>query len=253
MRRAKLPLDAGACAQANAAVASQCQRPITLDARDAAMRRQWMDAYVAAGGAVEQDMNITQQAGAIVAPCSKELEPAPSGVTPPASLATGTADYYRRRQADFIERHGGPPPQPPRYYMEYGDKYRERFAALDGDELSPQGLAWRDCTLKKLQELIEAKRAADPVVYSDLELDDMAFKRFAFDSHVEAYTGCGLLKLPVSDLITIASTPDVRDLIDPDGIAQVLKVAAKVRPADIYDIADATMERTREAVSSWFE
>jgi len=258
VRRAKLPLDAEASAKANAAIAAECSGPLSMRAADAGLRRKWMDAYQAAGGELEQDILAEEPARSSVHACDTAIEPAPCSAAPPSSFPVGTADYYRKRNEDFQQRHGGPPPKPPAYYLEYGDKYRTKFAALDGGDLSPEGVKWRDCTLKKLQQMIEDKRAADPCGFADLEMDDKAFKRFAFDTHVEAYTSCGLLKLPLSDLYNIGTTPDLKDIfLDWDGFVQVLKVAGKIRPGDVVDIASATRDdvakATKELVSQWFE
>lgn len=254
MRRARLPLDKDACAKANAAVSGECQSALSMRPEHASLRAKWMDSYVAAGGEVEQDVQRGDSGLSPVCPCQAAQEPAPCSVSPPASLTVGTADYYRRRCEDFTRRHGGPPPEPPHYYMEYGDKYRAKFAALDGGDLSPEGLAWRDCTLRKLQQMIEDRCAADPCGFADVELDDAAFKRLAFDTHPAAYTDCGLLQLPLGDLVKIGRTPDLSDsLLDWDGLSQVAEVLKKMKPSDAKDIADATLEKIGQTVAKWFE
>lgn len=226
---------------------------LSMRSEHASLRAKWMDSYIAAGGVVEQDVHAEDVRLSPVFSCQAAQEPAPYSVAPPASLPVGTADYYRRRSADFAERQGGPPPEAPRYYLDYGDKYRTKFAALDSDDLSPEGLRWRDCTLRKLQQMIEDKRAADPAGFADLELNDDAFKRFAYDTHPAAYTDCGLLQLPAGDLWKIARTPDLSDLLTGDGITQVVEVLKKMKPSDVMDIGEATLEKTAEVMAKWFE
>lgn len=50
-RRATRPLNVEAVKAANAAVAKETGgRPLTMGSEDAALRKKWMDAYIAAGG-----------------------------------------------------------------------------------------------------------------------------------------------------------------------------------------------------------
>ncbi len=159
----------------------------------------------------------------------------------PAEVPTGTVDYYRRRHDDFVRRNPGV--TPPAYYLEYGQKYLERFNNLGPGELSPKGLEWRDKTLKALQEAIEAKRMEDPVAFAQLERDPEAFKRFCYDTHSHAYVQSGLFKLPAQDLLAIATTPDFKDLLTRDGLRQVGDVLAQMRFSDLVRIGGNTLKQ----------
>ena len=55
----------------------------------------------------------------------------------------------------------------------------------------------------------------------NLELDNDAFQKFAFESHVPAYVGAGVLKLDFLDKTYILTTPDAKDLFSSLGMAQV--------------------------------
>jgi hypothetical protein len=158
----------------------------------------------------------------------------------PAEVRTPSQDYYRQRYDDFVRRNPGV--TPPDYYLGYGQKYLERFSNLGPKDLSAEGLAWRDRTLKALQDAIEQKRAEDPVAFAQLERDPEAFKRFAYDSHADAYVNSGLLKLPVQDLVKIGTTPDLRDLLGKDGIRQVVDVIGRIRPDDLKRMGEATLK-----------
>jgi len=159
---------------------------------------------------------------------------------PPAAIKTPALDYYRQRYDDFVQRNPGK--TPPSYYLEYGQKYLEKFSALGQKDLSPSGLAWRDRTLKTLQDAIEKKRMEDPEGFAKLEQNDAAFKAFAYGTHPDAYLKGGLLKLPAHDLLKIASTPELKDLFTPDGLKQIWSVLRQVSPRDVGDIAWATIQ-----------
>lgn len=159
----------------------------------------------------------------------------------PTPVKTGTSTYYTERAADFRRRNPGM--EPPPYYLEYGDKYVKRFASLDQTDLSPQGLEWRDKTLKTLQELMEKKRIEDPEGFAKLERDPEAFKQFAYATHPEAYMKSGLFDLPAQDLAVIARTPDLRDVLTKDGIGQTLITLGKLTPRDVADIAVQTAKQ----------
>jgi hypothetical protein len=158
----------------------------------------------------------------------------------PAEIPTGTKDYYKQRYDDFVRRNPGM--TPPAYYMEYGQKYCDRFASLGPKDLTPEGLKWRDKTLKALQEAIETKRMEDPVGFAQLERDPEAFKKFAYDSHPDAYVDSGLYKLPAQDLVKIGTTPDLKDLLTKDGVRQVAVALSKMKPEDIGNVAKSTLK-----------
>lgn len=163
-----------------------------------------------------------------------------SGVDAPAPVKTGTADYYRQRYYDFVRRNPGV--TPPLYYLEYGQKYLDRFTYEAEQKLSPAGRLWRARTAVLLQEAMEAKRMEDPAAFAQLERDPDAFKHFAYSTHSKAYLDAGFLDLPVRDLQVIAVTPDLQDMLNPEGIDQMLDVAKQVKGSDIRHIAGATVK-----------
>ncbi len=158
----------------------------------------------------------------------------------PAEIQTGTKDYYRQRRDDFVRRNPGM--TPPAYYMEYGQKYLDRFSSLGSKDLTPKGLEWRDKTLKALQEAIETKRMEDPVAFAQLERDPEAFKKFCYDSHPDAYVDSGLYKLPAQDMLKIGTTPDLKDLLTKDGVRQVIVALSKMSPKDAATVAGASFK-----------
>lgn len=159
----------------------------------------------------------------------------------PAPVTTGTADYYEQRVADFQLRNPGM--DPPDYYMGYGDKYMERFQSLDGSDLSSDGLAWRDATTLALQTAIEDYRIRDPEGFAELERNPEAFREFAFGTHPDAYVDSGLYDLPVQDLMVIAATPDVGDVLSQEGIDQTLITVGLFSPGDLPEVALDTGEQ----------
>lgn len=164
----------------------------------------------------------------------------------PAPVEVGTREYYQQRLADFQARNPGV--EPPDYYLGYGDKYMQRFAELDGTDLSPEGLAWRDRTTEALQSAIEDYRIRDPQGFAELERDPDAFRRFAFASHPDAYVDSGLYELPVQDLTVIALTPDIGDVLSQEGIDQTKITIGKLDAEDLPGIlADTGRQYLRDA------
>jgi hypothetical protein len=158
----------------------------------------------------------------------------------PAEVRTPSADYYRQRYDDFVRRNPGQ--TPPDYYLNYGQKYADKFSSLGPKDLTPAGLAWRDKTLKALQDAIEMKRAEDPAAFAQLERDPVAFKKFCYDSHPDAYVSSGLFNLPAQDLVKIATTPELRDLLGKDGVKQTIDVIGRLRPDDLARIGGETLK-----------
>ena len=150
-------------------------------------------------------------------------------------------DYYTCRNQDFYDRHpGAPPPEAPDYYLNYGHKYYHRFHEYTEDNMTPEGLAWMDRTGVALQQAQEAKRLEDPYAFAQLELDNDAFRRFAYDTHPAAYVDSGLLGLSVQDLTTVGLTPDVGDLLTKDGLTQVWDVMKLMEGKDLWNMTKAT-------------
>ncbi len=152
----------------------------------------------------------------------------PADANTPADLTDqiGTLDYYRNRRDDFVRRNPGV--EPPDYYMDYGDKYARRFSEELYPNLSERGQEWLVDARRGLQERMEARRREDPAAFAELERNPEAFRRFAYDTHPDAYMEAGLSRLPPSDLAQIPVTPDRRDLLSPDGLRQVAITGTRV-------------------------
>lgn len=133
----------------------------------------------------------------------------------------GSVDYYKFRHEDFIRRF--PDKEPPAYYMAYGDKYVRKFTEELFEKLSDEGKAWMEETKLKLQLEIEQKLQEVP----ELELDDEAFKDFAFKSHTRVYEETHAMQLCLADKTSIVACMDVKDLFGELGL-QVIKVALKI-------------------------
>ena len=167
--------------------------------------------------------------------------------TPAPDNILGSTEYYQWRDNDFNVRQElmddilSWQPSSPDYYLDYGDKYIQRFTNELNPKLSSAGQEWLDEARLNLQLAIEEKLETDP----QIELDNKNFTSFAFDSHVPAYENAGLFKLPVTDLILIGTTPDMADLLSSDGIRQAQQVIA--------DYPDFVRENPTSAISTWLE
>jgi Ca2+-binding RTX toxin-like protein len=134
----------------------------------------------------------------------------------------GSLDYYKFRYNDFVRRNPGV--VPPDYYLNYGDKYARRFSSETFSGLSNEGKEWLIRTRKNLQKEMENRLNSNPNDYARLERNPDAFRDFAYSTHPDAYLDAGLKRLPLSDLIKIASTPDIQDILTPSGLKQVGEV-----------------------------
>jgi hypothetical protein len=140
---------------------------------------------------------------------------------PAPKVILGTVEYYKFRHEDFIRRF--PDKEPPAYYMEYGDKYVRKFTEELFEKLSDEGKIWMEDTKLKLQEAIEAKLKQEP----NIELDEEAFKEFAFKSHAEVYEETHAMQLCLADKTSIVACMDIKDLFGELGL-QVIKVALRI-------------------------
>lgn len=146
----------------------------------------------------------------------KGLVPKPS---PPHIL--GTVEYYKFRHEDFIRRFPGK--EPPAYYMLYGDKYVRKFTEELYEKLTEEGKAWMEETKLKLQQAIEEKLLEAP----GIELDEEAFKDFAFKSHTRVYEETHAMQLCLADKTAVVSCMDIKDIFGELGL-QVIKVALRI-------------------------
>jgi len=129
-------------------------------------------------------------------------------------LANGNADYYIKRYASHLERYNSKPPD---YYLSYGHKYINRFTNQTRPKLSDAGKEWLDRTAINLQYLMnKGLRNSN----GSIALDNDKFGGFAYDTHVPAYVGSGLLSLGIMDKVKIGLTPDFGDLFTTDGLRQ---------------------------------
>ncbi|MCC6998798.1 MAG: DUF4157 domain-containing protein [Deltaproteobacteria bacterium] len=171
-------------------------------------------------------------------------------VTPPPTPLpgmVGNVGYYAARHADFKARYPTPPPSPPDYYMSYGDKYARRFTTVLRPTLSPGGQLWVDRTFVLLQQAIESRLTADPMAFDALERDGASFRAFAYGTHPRAYLDGGLHTLPVTDLMRIATTPDLGDIMTLDGVSQVIETGVGLIPQWGSDAVDWGVETANDA------
>lgn len=138
--------------------------------------------------------------------------------TPAPEYILGSDRYYSWRAEDFKSRFVDQ--QMPDYYLNYGDKYVQRFKHETRPLLSEAGQCWLDKVMLILQEFMEDKLMQIPTI----ELNHEAFTEFAFNSHVAAYQSAGFKSLPFHDLLIIAFTPDMKDLFKCNGRRQLIEL-----------------------------
>lgn len=157
-----------------------------------------------------------------------------TGMKKPASGRPhiGTAKYYEFRHKDFLRRNPGK--KPPDYYLKYGKKYFERFHRTK-HRLSKCGKQFVNRVGVKLQQKLEQLRERDPAAFARLEKDGDAFRKFAYGTHPSAYIEAGLSRTSTLDRVFIGLTPDTKDLLNRDGIKQVLQTGAATVGLDILE------------------
>jgi hypothetical protein len=176
--------------------------------------------------------NKAQSLGAVTGPAAK-----PNAQPADLRSKVGTLEYYKARHDDFVRRNPGK--TPPDYYLGYGDKYANRFLKETAPKLSKGGQEWLQRTFVALQGKIEDLRQKDPAAFARLEQDPEAFRKFAYGTHPDAYVESGLSKLPPGDLVQIGLTPDFKDVLTKDGIAQMVDTGLRVGKQWAGDAIDA--------------
>ena len=200
-----------------------------------------------AGG--QSNSALVEQHSGEMTSVSKETINLPNPVTP-----DGRRTYYIDRNLDFVVRYSNNP-APPGYYMNYGDKYINRFSDETNDLLSQEGQEWLARARINLQVAIENERMASPRDFDALEKDDPAFQSFAMGTHANAYWFAGLEELDLFDLAHIALSPDAKDLFALDGIKQTIDIGTRLlevwgEDAVDYALGEGTAE---EIVNAMYE
>ena len=144
--------------------------------------------------------------------------------TPYPKALLGSVDYYKWRYNDFIKQNPGK--KAPSYYLNYGNKYIQRFTNETNNLLFKQDKQWLVNARKNLQVAIEDKLKADPTI--ELRNGGNDFKEFAFDSHIDAYWNAGLYRLNTVDLVAIVFISNFKDLMSKDGFKQATKMIDKL-------------------------
>jgi DNA-binding Lrp family transcriptional regulator len=197
-------------------------------------------------------------------------------------LTTGECSYYNDRNESFLQRHDRQK-TPPTYYLNYGFKYCSKFKAETYSKLSEEGKMWLDNVLSDLQKLMEkgvverafvsvnndayngrylltsdtvkkqidGKMVTETIAsertkefYKGIECREDEFKDFAFATHPDAYNPKEMEKLPVTDLIKIAWTPDLKEWLDGRTWEQALIMY------DNMDVSQITSRTTSEFMQS---
>ena len=138
-------------------------------------------------------------------------------------------EYYRWRHNDFVKRHRGckpPIPEPLSYYLEYGEKYCNKFSRETRQQLTPEGQIWLDKTRCALQQKIEDILED----YPEIEMHSERFRKSAFQTHSDAYVDSGLADLLFEDWKRIAFTVDGEEWKKWETWRQVLETGWKILP-----------------------
>jgi hypothetical protein len=81
---------------------------------------------------------------------------------------------------------------------------------------------------------MENRRDQNPFAFANLELDDDAFREFAYGTHADAYVDAGLCDLPITDMVTIGTSPDMMDVLTLGGVTEIALVFLECQPAWFY-------------------
>lgn len=128
----------------------------------------------------------------------------------PYSGVLGDIGYYRFRYDDFVSGNSGM--EPPDYYLGFGERYLTRFMNETYPNLTPQGQEFLRRVGETLQQKIEDKLNNNPQSFAELERDSDEFRKFAYDTHPDAYCESGWGNLPESDRDQIIEAVDRSDL-----------------------------------------
>lgn len=153
----------------------------------------------AAGSAKKQNTGAANQKCPNII-CVKKVPAAPDNLI-------GTCDYYIWREKNFRERHVGCGHTPPDYYLNYGHKYCMKFGTELHPKLSAKGQEWLANARRLLQVYMEEGIQRSMAI----ELDSAKFRKFAFDTHPDAYWNGGLADVPMGDKMKILATPDLSE------------------------------------------
>lgn len=75
-----------------------------------------------------------------------------------------------------------------------------------------------------------------------IELDDLAFRRFAFRTHAPAYWEAGLHDVPLKDKLKIAATPEGKEWLSFETWKQAGDVAGREASATAGDVGHAVSD-----------
>ena len=133
----------------------------------------------------------------------------------------GTSMYYIWRENDFITRNG----HSSSYYLSYGYPNAVKFEMLEKTGLmSKNGQLWIKEVERNLQESLEVLFILFGNSASIIE--ESYLKQLAFQTHPIAYINKnGTIEfndLSTTDILLIASTPKIKDMINKDGIKQII-------------------------------
>lgn len=107
------------------------------------------------------------------------------------------------------------------YFLNYGEKYCERFSSNTSKDLSESGRVWLNKTLSCLQTSI-LEGCNEKKLCSSCQ----TIRKLAFDTHPYCYVSSGLCSLSLNDQIQVGKTVDAGDFFTTESIAQVASVAA---------------------------